>query len=313
MTAAPPQVAVLILNWNGLADTLECLASLRHSTYANQRVIVWDNGSREDPGPALAAYPEVTLLRSERNLGFAAGCNRAAEYALGEGADFLLFLNNDTLVPPEMIACLVQAHAATANAGLVSVPEVNPIEPGTRYLGGQWQPLTCRARWRHAPLHACLPECLPLDIISGCVTLVSREVAARVGLFDEEFFAYFEDVDLSLRVQRAGGANVCATTSHVTHKGSRSSSSHEVGKAYLLYRGGALMVRKHAAGAGRITAPLHLLAGAVALWVKDWLRPGERPLMRARMAGLRDGWRRRPVDTSWLSRPAPAPLPEDSP
>ena len=143
MTVQSPQVAVILLNWNGLPDTLDCLQSLRHSTYANRRVIVWDNGSREDPGPALAEYPEVTLLRSERNVGFAAGCDRAAEYALAEGADFLLFLNNDTLVPPEMIACMAQTHAATANAGLIGVPHLVLNRPGaTPEFGGKWVPLT---------------------------------------------------------------------------------------------------------------------------------------------------------------------------
>jgi len=106
-TDVQPMVAIIILNWNGLQDTIECLQSLRASTYRNVRIWVLDNGSREDPSLALANFPEITLLRSAENLGFAGGNNYAAEIALAEQPDYILLLNNDTIVPPEMISELV--------------------------------------------------------------------------------------------------------------------------------------------------------------------------------------------------------------
>jgi len=305
MSDPPPQVAVIILNWNGLPDTLECLQSLRQSTYPSLRIIVWDNGSREDPASALADYPEVTLLRSERNLGFAAACNRAAEPALADGADLLLFLNNDTLVPPEMIARMAQAHAAVPGAGLIGVPEQlfdRPDDP--RRLGAKWLPLSCRVKWHYAGAQEPLPELLPLDVISGCAMLASREIAERVGLFDEAFFAYWEDADLSLRVLQAGLTNLCATGTHIIHKSGRSTGTEpgfSVAQLYLVCRGQALMARKHARGLGRVTAPLRLLASAVAAVLIGLIRPASRKLMRAKLAGLSDGWRRRPADLRWLS------------
>ncbi len=305
MSNAQPNVAVIILNWNGLDDTLDCLRSLRESTTPRLQVIVWDNGSREDPAAALAAFPEVTLLRSAENVGFAAGCNRAAEHALAAGADFLLFLNNDTLVPPDMIATMLRAHAQTPGAGLVGVPERlhdHPDEP--RRLGARWLPLSCRVRWVYLADGQPAPACLPLEVISGCAMLVSRETAAAAGLFDEEFFAYWEDADLSLRVRAAGHLNLCATTTHVVHRSGRS-TGREPGfskaQLYLVCRGQALMVRKHARGLGRVTAPLRLCLSAVAAGLTGFVRPRRRKLMLAKLAALVDGWQRRPVDRFWFS------------
>jgi hypothetical protein len=304
MSSPTPLVAVIILNWNGLADTLECLQSLRHSDYRRLRIIIWDNGSREDPAAALADYPEVMLLRSADNLGFAAGCTRAAARALDEGADYLLFLNNDTHVPPEMIARMVAAHGATPRAGLIGVPEVVPDRPeAPRRLGATWLPLSCRVKWRRAPAHAALPDPLPLDVISGAALLVSREVARQVGLFDEAFFAYWEDVDLSLRVKQAGYTNLCATSTHVVHKCGRSTGAvagFSRTQMYLLCRGQALMARKHARGLGRLTAPLWLLASGILAGLIGFARPRRRKLMRAKLAALTDGWQGKPVDRFWL-------------
>jgi GT2 family glycosyltransferase len=305
MSDPQPMVAVIILNWNGLDDTLECLQSLQQSTYARRQVIVWDNGSREDPVAALAAFPEVTVLRSEENVGFAAGCNRAAEQALAEGAEALLFLNNDTVVPPPMIETMVRALQQAPNAGLIGVPEMLYDRPeAPRRLGAKWLLLSCRVRWIYAGLDRELPEYLPLDVISGCAMLLSRGLAEEVGLFDEQFFAYWEDVDLSLRVRQAGRVNTCATTTTVVHKSGRS-TGREPGfskaQIYLVCRGQALMVRKHARGLGRLTAPGRLWLSAVAAGLVGFVRAKSRKLMLAKIAALIDGWQRRPVDKFWLS------------
>ena len=275
--ADQPLVSVIILNWNGLDDTLECLQSLRQSTHRRLRLIVWDNGSREDPSAALSAFPEITLLRSESNLGFAAGCNRAAEYALAEGTDYLLFLNNDTVVPSEMIGAMlrasqmieamVQAHQANGQSGLIGVPEQLYGQPeAPRRLGATWLPLSCRVRWVYGKGDE--PEVLPLDVISGCAMLMPADLARQVGLFDELFFAYWEDVDLSLRVKQAGFENVCATSTSVIHKSGRSTGRQpgfNATQLYLVCRGQALIARKHARGLGRVTSALRIgLSGLVA-------------------------------------------------
>ncbi|MBU0607070.1 MAG: glycosyltransferase family 2 protein [Armatimonadetes bacterium] len=305
MSDTPPTVAVIILNWNGLDDTRECLESLRQSSYANQRIIVWDNGSREDPTAALADFPEVTVLRSEENLGFAAGCNSAAKQALADGADALLFLNNDTVVPPRMIERMVAALREVPGVGLITVPEMLYDNPGGPWrLGAKWLPLSCRVEWVYSRPGETLPEYLSFDAVSGCAMLMSRALVEEVGLFDEQFFAYWEDTDLSLRVRATGRVNTCATTTPVVHKSGRS-TGREPGfskaQMYLVCRGQALMARKYASGLGRFTAPLRLWLSAVAAGLSGLVRPGRRKLMLAKIAGIIDGWNGRPVDKFWLS------------
>lgn len=296
-----PAVAVIILNWNGLDDTMECLQSLRANTYRNVRIWVLDNGSREDPSVALADFPEITLLRSSENLGFAGGNNYAAEIVLREKPDYLLLLNNDTLVPPEMISELVHAHQKAPQAGLIAASQRfydNPEHPPK--LGAKWHPLTCR----NTNIYTGENELLELDLVYGCALLVPREIIERVGLFDDKFFAYWEDVDLSLRVQYAGYRNYCALKAVVIHKCAGSTSNTDLrlncGRMYLMCRGYALLVRKHARAWGRIAAPLWLLRSFVIMWLRKMLqRNGS--LAAAAVSGFKDGWHGRHPDLSWLT------------
>jgi GT2 family glycosyltransferase len=301
-----PRVAVCILNWNGMEDTLECLQSLRASTYTNLDVIVLDNGSRDDPSPIQEQFPEITLLREPRNLGYAGGNNAAAQAALERGAEYLLLLNNDTVVPPEMIERLVTTYQATPQAGLISPRERlhgDPAAPDR--LGATWLPGSCKVRWLYGEAAEALPEALAVDTVSGCVVLLSREVAEATGLFDEAFFAYWEDTDLSLRVQAAGYRNYCATEAHVLHKSGRSTGSGSgpnLPQLYLVCRGQAIIARKHARGLAKLLVPLRLLLSAAQARAKGLRRPGYRGEMQAKLDGFRDGWLGRGPSERWIKR-----------
>src|SRR5579871_2582654 len=103
-SAAPtPKIAVILLNWNGKADTLACLHSLTHATYPRFDIIVVDNGSTDGSAAAiLEYYPQCQLIESPTNLGFAAGNNLGIQWALNTEAEFLFLLNNDTTVAPDL-------------------------------------------------------------------------------------------------------------------------------------------------------------------------------------------------------------------
>ena len=113
----PPSVGIVVINWNGLADTRECLHSLQAIDYANARVFVVDNGSDNDEGGVLskefAGFAEV--LRLPENRGFTGGANAGIERALAEGLDYILLLNNDTIVDPAFLTSLV--GSCTRNPG----------------------------------------------------------------------------------------------------------------------------------------------------------------------------------------------------
>src|SRR5437667_353730 len=104
--AKPPSVWIVILNWNGLSDTLGCLESLQHLHYAAHRIVVVDNGSTDGSAEALRrtrSQPPIEIIEAGRNLGYAGGNNLGIRYALDHGADFILVLNNDTTVDPMLL------------------------------------------------------------------------------------------------------------------------------------------------------------------------------------------------------------------
>src|SRR2546429_9611321 len=105
-----PLVYVVLLNWNGLTDTLECLASLRKQDYPSVKTVVVENGSANAEASIIEReYPEVKVLRQAKNQGFCEGNNIGIRQALADGANYVLILNNDTIAPPQLISELVRA------------------------------------------------------------------------------------------------------------------------------------------------------------------------------------------------------------
>lgn len=304
MSPTDPLVGIVILNWNGLTDTLECLKSLRHSTYQSVHIYVLDNGSRDDPTEALDAFPEVTLIRSSRNLGFAGGSNLGARQALADGCDLLLFLNNDTLVPPDTLACLVEAQQHTPQAGLLAARErgAHPHPRGDR-AGGHWQRLRCKVKWEWVPSNERQKGLKEFDVLSGCALLMPRALTDEVGLFDEAFFAYGEDVDLSLRVLQAGYRNYCVMHTHVVHKSGQSTRTGHgpnLIQLYLVCRGQTLLLRKQARGVKLLPSALRLMVSGTIAWGHGLLSHQYRPSAEAKVTGFLDGWHCRPPDPRWV-------------
>ena len=143
-----PSVHVVILNWNGLDDTLECLASLRKQNYPALNIHVVDNGSvKDEAGTIEREHPEVSVLRQAKNLGFCGGNNIGIKRALAEGADFVLILNNDTIVPPDCISDLV--HGAKELEDLGSASPLIAHYPDTDsiwFAGTVWENQTAGLR-----------------------------------------------------------------------------------------------------------------------------------------------------------------------
>ena len=206
---AEPQVAVVVLSWNGRDDTLACLESLERVRWERLNVIVVDNGSTDGTLDAVrAAFPQVATIRSEENLGFAGGNNLGIRAALEAGADYVLILNNDTIVDPDAVASLMAEAQRRPDAGALC-PLIHYVDPPDRiwYAGARFDP-----RAIHNGRHTGYGE---LDVgqyhsvreigrATGAAMLVPREVIDRVGCFDDRLFVQVEDVEWSLRMRAAG-------------------------------------------------------------------------------------------------------------
>ena len=290
-----PQVVIATLNWNRPADTLECLASAAAQDYPNKPLLVVDNASSDDSVEhIMAAFPTVLLVQNDRNAGFAGGCNLALRRALALGADYVFLVNNDTFFAPDCLSQLV-AHAA-ADVGIV-VPAIfyasSPALPWS--LGGMRHPLTLE---KTGDVPAALAPALAAgsaqrDYAVGCAMLFSRNAIEQVGMFDERFFMYYEDMDLSLRVRQAGLKILLVPTAHMWHKVATSSGgSGSPNERYWMARSSTLFFKKHVRGSRWLIIVPYRAASALRTTLRLW-HEGRYAAVRAYWRGLWDGvWER---------------------
>jgi GT2 family glycosyltransferase len=132
-----PAVVAIVLNWNNLPDTLECVGSLRRSDWSNLSVWVVDNGSREDPTVSLYEnHPGVRVLRSLRNEGYSGGNNRGLRHGLQEGADYAFLVNNDVVVASDTVRYLVQVAETDPRIGMATPRVLYYDRPSEVYWDG---------------------------------------------------------------------------------------------------------------------------------------------------------------------------------
>jgi GT2 family glycosyltransferase len=230
------RVAVVVLNYNGLEDTVKCLISLRNLSGCVAPVIVVDNKSTLDPGAAAAHhYPGVVLVHNDDNLGYAGGNNRGIDLALDSGADYVLVLNNDTTVSPLLVKRLTEAFHADPSLGIVG-PIINYMdEPdrvmtdGTRFNRGPGEEFFARVE---VPIRANGDPAI-VDIVNGCCMMLSARMLRHIGAFDERLFIVHEESDLCLRAAGAGYRCGVVPQTLVWHKGS--SSFTRVGRQWQRY------------------------------------------------------------------------------
>ena len=253
MPATPdPHVAVVILTWNGKADVLHCLSTLPRVCYSNWSVTVVDNASTDGTVEAIAAaFPEQRVLVMEKNLGFCGGNNRGIADALRRGADYVLLLNNDTELHPELLAELVRVAREDPRIGAVGSKNIQMEDHSL--VWGAYGLLTYSydlvtlvgSRQPDGPEYTCVRDA---DWVIGNGIMMSRAAVETVGELDESFFGYHEDVDWCERARRAGFRIVFNGHAVIYHRGF--GAAHPESKMpfpvlYFLGRNAWVFVRKH--------------------------------------------------------------------
>jgi len=231
-----PLVSISILNWNGKKMTAECLKSLKKLKYQNYEVIVVDNGSKDGSVEFLKKnFPEINLVCHKENKGFTGGHN--ATYRVMRGK-YLCLLNNDMVVDPSWLKNLVKVIEEDPKIGACEggtfkwnkdYPVYNKNNPLqtiryiNKYTGFPWQEKDHE-------------EFKEADYLSGGATLIRKDLIDRIGLFDNRFFAYVEDRDLSARMKRAGYKTMYVPQAFVWHKGSATAKKVGYLANYWQYR-----------------------------------------------------------------------------
>jgi GT2 family glycosyltransferase len=261
-----PRIGVIIVNWKGAADTIECLNSLRLASRRPMRVVVVDNASPDDSIAKITNWARqfdfhVEFVVAPSNLGFAGGNNLGLSLLLRDlSVTHLLLLNNDATVAADFFEEIARALAAVPTAGLLTGTIYKSAEPDkVWYAGGK--EIRSRALIEHLEVVPSDARPVPTEFVSGCVMLISRATLTSIGLLADCYFpGYMEDAEYSLRAREAGLPVLYAPRARAFHKigatAGPASASPFITQAQVRHR--VLYVRRNFAGLERAVALAYL-------------------------------------------------------
>lgn len=249
------KVAIVTVDYNGHKDADELLESVKtlNTDGLETLVLVVDNGSDTSVKGIVSKYPGVVWMQTGKNLGFAGGFNKGMKYVYEWGADFVLIINNDTVLPDKnLLKKLIVVFEEHSDAGLVS-PKIY-FSPGFEfykerygkkdegkviwYAGGtfDWDNIRSVHRGIDEVDKGEFDKIEKTEFTSGCCVLVKREVLEKVGYFNEKLFAYYEDADWIERIKSAGYEQWYVGGTHIFHKVSRTATIGSSFSDYLITR-----------------------------------------------------------------------------
>ena len=285
------RLSVITINYNGMKDTCELLKTLPLDD-PEVEVIVVDNASAEDEATAIGQrFPQVTIVRSDRNLGFAGGNNLGIKAAHGR---YLFFINNDTLIKGERkmtdLQPLIDRLERSPQTGM-ACPKIRfswddcPIQfAGYTPLS----PVTMRNssigfgeadRGQYDTPH-------PTPYAHGAAMMVKREAIERAGLMPECYFLYYEELDWSVMIRRAGYDIWYEPACTVYHKESRTTGRQSARRTYYITRNRLLFVRRNGSGAKRLLSYAYLTGVVAAKDIVKYLLTGRFGHVKATLRGI---------------------------
>lgn len=242
------KITIVLLNWNGKKDTLECLESLQKVTYSNFQTIVVDNGSTDDSVPILRnTHPHIPILETGANLGFAGGNNVGIEWALRHHADWILLLNNDTTVDPNFLNAFMAAALEQPKAKILGAKILRYHQPKTiDHLGGFWNSkkgeFICPESGQTDHPYFNMQR---VDYVCGAALLMHRSVPETIGLLEAKFFLFWEESDYCFRALRAGLQVWTAPEAKIWHKVSSSFTGGKPQMHYFWWRSRLLWIERN--------------------------------------------------------------------
>lgn len=302
-------VYIIVLSYNQWSVTADCIASLLRLSSTGFRIIVVDNGSTDGSPEKLQGLfrDAITLIGVPQNLGFTGGNNLGIRFALKNGADYILLLNNDTIVDPDFLSILVDAFDHDNSIAAVN-PKIYFLYDRNRLwaTGGKVNMALGLAgnRGRGQPDNGQFDKAEAIDYGTGCCLLIKREALEIVGLLNNRYFAYFEDVDWSLRAKEKGFKIVYVPAAKIWHAAGVSSKGRRTLRGtthptlyFLTARNHLWFLKTHTRGWQRATSITGYLLSKIVFYSIVFLALGRIGKLKALWRGFSEGL-------------APAPDPE---
>jgi GT2 family glycosyltransferase len=302
---AVPLVSLITLNYNQTAVTCALLESIQRLSYPALEVIVVDNNSAENPAPLVEKhnFSHTRVIVNPTNLGFAGGNNVGIRQAKG---DYILLLNNDTEVTPDLIERLLEPFRADPTLG-VTCPKIRYHQtpqviqyagytPLNEYTGQAW------AIGSHQVDKGQFDKPGLTDFAHGAAMMVKREVVERAGLLPEVYFLYYEELDWCCRIKQAGYSIYYQPSALVYHKESMTVGKGNPMKVYYQTRNRILFMRRNVSGLSLLFFFLYYAGLALPKAVLSYILKGQLAFLNAFLRGI--GWNLRHT----VDKPAPALL-----
>lgn len=227
-------VHIILLNYNGYKDTIDCIKSLNLITYTNYKIIIVDNCSTDNSEKYIMEYIEkfsnIHFIQTGKNLGFSGGNNVAIKWALKNNAEYICLLNNDTVVEPDFLDVLVEEMENDKNIGIAGSKIMYYDNPDIIWSAGGYidykKSLGCHYGKDKVDSEIYNKK-INVDFLTGCTQLIRKDVFYNIGLYDETYFLYMEDVDFCAKVNQSNFKLVYVPKSKIYHKVSSSTGGDE--------------------------------------------------------------------------------------
>lgn len=291
-----PLLYIVILNTNRRDDTLACLETLGKSTYSNINVIVLDNSSTDGSVEAIrSAFPDVQIINLTENLGYAGNNNVGIAEAIKQEADWVLVLNEDTLLDPNCLAELVKVGESDPKIGIVGPMVYHHNEPGViqsagGMLGKYWQ---SQHLGKNEDDHGQFQNPHYVEWISGCAILVRRAAIEQAGPLDASFFIYWEETEWCIRIARDGWKIAHVPQAKLWHKGVQRDYQPKPSFTYYGTRNQLLTLSKHNAPFGVRVYNLFQIFRTLVSWSVKPIWKDKREHRNAMWMGVLDFFRDR--------------------
>lgn len=285
-----PKVSIILLNLNQADLTLDCIASLKKCSYSNIEIIVIDQNSKDNSAERLADIPGIIFIASKTNLGFTGGNNLGMKRATG---DFFLLLNNDTEVHPDFLQPLVDALLIDSHAGAASPLIRYYHQPDyIQYAGGPDRIDVVLGRnswkgWMTKEVHTNQVE--ETTAAHGAAFMIKKSVAKKIGLLDDNFFIYFEELDWSMRVTQNNMKILFVPQAEVYHKESMTMPKEHPFRVRMMARNRILLSRKHASLISFLLSWLYVVTVSIPINSFRYIIKGKKELLKAYTQGSLQG------------------------
>jgi GT2 family glycosyltransferase len=302
----PESILAVVLNWNGGALNLDCIASILETGLAPGDLVFVDNASTDGSLELVReAYPALTFLANDENLGFGHGVNRGIELALARGADAVLLVNNDVVLTEGMLPALVDEMEFEPTVGIVGPRVLDRADPTRVWCAGgrlTWRQNLSILMGHGAPDGPRFQERRDVDYLAGCAMLIRRAVFERIGLLDGAYFAYHEDLDFCLSAHAAGfSVRLVGDAAARPPPPHSAGGGYSPGRKYMMGVNTIWFLRRHGTPARWLSFfvfDVLTLVPLVALGLFDGRLPG----VRAKARGTWDGLLGRRVTRERLAR-----------